>query len=100
MDLSLPGSSGGLGLGSHDVVTRRQAAAEVLRALVASGLEQETTQVASVWISQGLAEYNANKTKEDGWKAKDTAIYLMTAVATRGSTTQVYHDIAIIESIN
>ncbi|KAK7678006.1 hypothetical protein QCA50_018946 [Cerrena zonata] len=89
LDLSLPGSSGGLGLGSHDVVTRRQAAAEVLRALVASGLEQETTQVAGVWISQGLAEYNANKTKEGSWKAKDTAIYLMTAVATRGSTTQL-----------
>ncbi|CAL1709388.1 unnamed protein product [Somion occarium] len=88
LDLSLPASSGGLGLGSHDVVTRRQAAADVLRALVGSGLETETTEVAGAWIAQGLREYNENRTKEDSWKAKDTAIYLLTAVATRGSTTQ------------
>lgn len=70
-------------------MTRRQAAADVLRALVSSGLETETTEVAGAWIGQGLQEYNNNKTKEDSWKAKDTAVYLMTAVATRGSTTQV-----------
>lgn len=61
-----------------------------MRALVASGLEAETTEVASAWIGQGLQEYNSNKTKEDSWKAKDTAVYLLTAVATRGSTTQVH----------
>ena len=88
-DLSLPAASGGLGLGSHDAMTRRQAAADVLKALVSSGLETQATEVAGGWISQGLQEYNANKTSEDSWKAKDTAIYLMTAVATRGSTTQV-----------
>lgn len=85
LDLALP-SSGGLGL-SNDAVTRRQAAADVLRALVASGLESETTQVAGAWIGEGLAQYE--KDKEANWKAKDTAIYLMTAVATRGSTTSV-----------
>ena len=88
LDLSLPSQSGGLGL-SHDVLTRRQAAADVLRALVSSGLEAETTEVAGAWINQGLQEYNNNKGKEDSWKAKDTAVYLLTAVATRGSTTQV-----------
>ncbi len=77
---------GGLGV-SNDAVTRRQAAAEVLRALVASGLEAETTEVTGAWIGQGLNEYAANKT--ENWRAKDTAIYLLTAVATRGSTTQV-----------
>ncbi|KAL4253719.1 XPO2/CSE1 family protein [Abortiporus biennis] len=88
LDLSIPSSSAGLGLGSHDAVTRRQAAADVLRALVASGYETETTKVAGSWITQGLSEYANNKAKEDSWKAKDTAIYLLTAVATRGSTTQ------------
>ena len=77
---------GGLGV-SNDAVTRRQAAAEVLRALVSSGLESETTEVTGAWIGQGLNEYAANKS--ENWRAKDTAIYLLTAVATRGSTTQV-----------
>ncbi|OSC99927.1 Cse1-domain-containing protein [Trametes coccinea BRFM310] len=84
LDLALP-SMGGLGV-SNDAVTRRQAAAEVLRALVSSGLEAETTEVTGAWIGQGLNEYAANKA--ENWRAKDTAIYLLTAVATRGSTTQ------------
>ncbi|EJF64481.1 importin alpha re-exporter, partial [Dichomitus squalens LYAD-421 SS1] len=84
LDLALP-SMGGIGL-SHDAVTRRQAAADVLRALVSSGLEAETTEVTGAWIGQGLAEYNADRAQN--WRAKDTAIYLLTAVATRGSTTQ------------
>ncbi|KAI0833709.1 Cse1-domain-containing protein [Trametes gibbosa] len=84
LDLALP-SMGGIG-GAHDAVTRRQAAAEVLRALVSTGLEAETTEVTGAWIGQGLNEYTANKT--ENWRAKDTAIYLLTAVATRGSTTQ------------
>ncbi|THH29169.1 hypothetical protein EUX98_g5041 [Antrodiella citrinella] len=89
LDLSLPSSSGGLGLGSHDAVTRRQAAADVVRALVSSGLEAETTEVASVWVGQGLQDYANNKTSENGWRSKDTAVYLLTAVATRGSTSQL-----------
>ncbi|KAI9001554.1 Cse1-domain-containing protein [Trametes punicea] len=84
LDLALP-SMGGLGV-SNDAVTRRQAAAEVLRSLVSSGLEAETTEVTGAWITQGLNEYAANKA--ENWRAKDTAIYLLTAVATRGSTTQ------------
>ena len=58
--------------------------------LVSSGLEAETTEVAGGYINQGLQEYNNNKTKEDSWKSKNTAVYLLTAVATRGSTTQVF----------
>ncbi|KAI0749865.1 armadillo-type protein [Daedaleopsis nitida] len=83
LDLALP-SVGGIG-GAHDAVTRRQAAADVLRALVSSGSEAEATEVTGAWINQGLNEYNANKA--ENWRAKDTAIYLLTAVATRGSTT-------------
>ncbi|GBE78774.1 Importin-alpha re-exporter [Sparassis crispa] len=84
LDLALP-SLGVMGI-SSDAVTRRQAAAEVLRALVSSGFEDDTTAVAGAWIGEGLHEYAANKA--ENWRAKDTAIYLMTAVATRGSTTQ------------
>ena len=87
LDLALPTSSSSLG--SQDVVTRRQAAADVVRALVASGFETETTEVAGLWIGEGLREYGNNKSKEGSWRAKDAAVYLFTAVATRGSTMQV-----------
>lgn len=89
LDLSLPSSSGGLGLGSHDAVTRRQAAADVVRALVSTGLEVVTTEVAQSWIQKGLDDYAKNRSSEGAWKYKDTAVYLLTAVATLGSTTQV-----------
>ncbi|KAF8148458.1 importin alpha re-exporter [Crassisporium funariophilum] len=69
-----------------DLATRRQAAADVLQALVGSGYEAEATEIVGSWISTGLAEYTKNK--EENWKAKDSAVYLLTAVATRGSTTQ------------
>lgn len=69
-----------------DLSTRRQAAADVLQALVGSGYETETTQIVGQWISTGLSEYEANKAQN--WKAKDSAVYLLTAVATRGSTSQ------------
>lgn len=69
-----------------DLSTRRQAAADVLQALVGSGYEAETTQIVGQWITTGLSEYEANKAQN--WKAKDSAVYLLTAVATRGSTSQ------------
>ncbi|KAH9945469.1 CAS/CSE protein [Epithele typhae] len=84
LDLALP-SMGAAGV-SGDAVTRRQAAADVLRALVSSGYEAEATEVTGAWVTQGLSEYNANKA--ENWRAKDTAIYLLTAVATRGGTSQ------------
>lgn len=70
-----------------DLATRRQAAADVLQALVSSGYEAEATEIVGSWINKGLSEYSSNKTAN--WKAKDSAVYLLTAVATRGSTTQV-----------
>ena len=85
LDLAVP-SLGGAGV-STDTLTRRQAAAEVLRALVSSGYESETTEIAGAWINKGLQDYAANPA--ENWRAKDAAIYIMTAVATRGSTTQV-----------
>lgn len=70
-----------------DLATRRQAAADVLQALVGSGYEADATEIVGSWINKGLKEYSENK--EENWKAKDSAVYLLTAVATRGSTAQV-----------
>ncbi|KAF5349357.1 hypothetical protein D9758_011786 [Tetrapyrgos nigripes] len=70
-----------------DVATRRQAAADVLQALVSTGHEAITTEIVGTWISSGLQQYESNKA--ENWKSKDSAIYLLTAVATRGGTTQL-----------
>ncbi|KAH8833705.1 Cse1-domain-containing protein [Flagelloscypha sp. PMI_526] len=69
-----------------DAATRRQSAGDVLQALVGSGHESETTEIVGSWINQGLAEYQKDKT--NNWKAKDTAVYLLISLASRGSTTQ------------
>jgi exportin-2 (importin alpha re-exporter) len=71
---------------SSEGSTRRQASADVLRAFVALNA-QTTTELAGAWISKGLEVYAADTTAN--WKAKDTAIYLLTALASRSSTTQV-----------
>ena len=67
--------------------TRRQASADVLRSLVGSGHEAETTEAVGSSITAHLATYDANRA--DNWKAKDSAIFLLTAVATKGLTTKV-----------
>ena len=70
-----------------DLATRRQAAADVLQSLVGSGCEADTTAIVGMLINTGLSEYTQNK--EKNWKSKDSAIYLLTALATKGSTLQV-----------
>jgi len=87
LDLSL--SSTGAGGLTSEGTTRRQAAADVLRALVSSGFEEFTTGAAGTWINQGLTQYSSNPSAENAWRSKDVAIYMLTAVATRGTTTQV-----------
>jgi exportin-2 (importin alpha re-exporter) len=72
---------------SADVATRRHAASDVLQALVSSGFEADTTEIVGQRINAGLQEYSANPS--EGWRAKDSAVYLLTAIATRGSTAQV-----------
>lgn len=90
---SASSSSAGLASGSADGRTRRQAAADVLKALVGSGFEREATAEIEKWVQMGLAQYNSasvqDRVEGEGWKAKDGAVYLMMAVATRGSTAQV-----------
>lgn len=70
-----------------DLSTRRHAAADLLQALVSSGYEAQATEIVGNWIGTGLQEYRSNK--EANWRAKDSAIFLLAAVATRGSTTKV-----------
>ena len=83
LDLSLPS----MGIGSSEVATRRQSAADVLQALVSSGYEADTTQIVGSWITKGLQEYNSNPAQN--WKSKNSAVYLLTAIASRGSTVKV-----------
>ncbi|KIY62475.1 importin alpha re-exporter [Cylindrobasidium torrendii FP15055 ss-10] len=75
-----------LSITSSDMATRRHAAADVLQALVAEGNEAITTQVVGNWIQNGLTDYQSNPTEK--WRSKDSAIYLLTAIATKGSTVQ------------
>jgi exportin-2 (importin alpha re-exporter) len=70
-----------------DLATRRQAAADILQSLVGSGHEADTTDIVGLLINSGLSEYTQDRGKN--WKAKDSAIYLLTALATKGSTLQV-----------
>ncbi len=80
VDLAL--SSTGIDSGS-----RRQAAADVLRSLVGGGYETETTEFVGSFITSNLASYQANTA--ENWKAKDSAVFLLIAVATKGATTKV-----------
>lgn len=80
--IDLAHSSTGIDSGS-----RRQAAADVLRSLVGGGYETETTEIAFSFITSNLASYQASTT--ENWKEKDSAIFLLTAVATKGATTKV-----------
>lgn len=89
LDLSLAFSSSVSGCLTVEGTTRRQATADVLRSLVSSGFEEETTEVASAWVGKRLQEYSQNTANQDRWKSKDVAVYLLGAVASKGGTTQV-----------
>ncbi|KAH0831109.1 armadillo-type protein [Lanmaoa asiatica] len=92
LDLALPsgggvgGAGGGVGGLGGEASTRRQAAADVLQALVGSGYRTETTEIVGAWIRTGLEEYGRDA--EANWRAKDSAVYLLGAIATEASTSQ------------
>ncbi|KAN0065033.1 importin-alpha export receptor [Thecaphora frezii] len=65
--------------------TRRKAASEFCRALM-EHFTGEVTAVVSRYIGDYLGEYRADPAAN--WKQKDTAIYLLTSIALRGSTMQ------------
>ncbi|KAG0691471.1 hypothetical protein DFH29DRAFT_1020553 [Suillus ampliporus] len=54
-------------VGASEVATRRQAAADVLQALVNSGYQTEATEIVGSWITSGLQQYNSNPAQN--WKA-------------------------------
>lgn len=81
------GAGGGVGGVGGEASTRRQAAADVLQALVGSGYRTEATEIVGTWIRSGLEEYGRNR--EENWRAKDSAVYLLGAIATEASTMQV-----------
>ncbi|KAF5346357.1 hypothetical protein D9757_014807 [Collybiopsis confluens] len=71
--------------------TRRQAAGDVLQALVGCGdnVEFDTTRVVRGWVERMLEEYDESVKQGSGtkWKSKDGAIWLISLVANRGGTT-------------
>ncbi|CAD6568832.1 MAG: importin-alpha export receptor [Tremellales sp. Tagirdzhanova-0007] len=71
---------------SSESDTRRQAATEFTRALM-ENFENEVTNIIKTYITAFLQEYTANPSEK--WKSKDTAIYLLTSIASRGSTQQL-----------
>jgi len=78
--------------------TRRQAATEFTRALM-EHFERDVTEIIKGYISTFLQVSHRNGVTTDlqeyqsdpagKWKSKDTAIYLLTSIASRGSTQQV-----------
>jgi len=98
LDLSVPSTSAStIGGTSSEAVTRRQAAADVLKALVAGGLEEETTEVVGSLIQKGLETYSSNP--RENWRSKDVAVYLLGAIATRGSTVAVRYYLFLQRSL-
>ncbi|KAN0094806.1 CAS/CSE protein, C-terminus domain containing protein [Tylopilus felleus] len=92
LDLALPsgggagGAGGGVGGVGGEASTRRQAAADVLQALVGSGYRTETTEIVGTWIQTGLEAYGRDA--KENWTAKNSAVYLLSAIATEASTMQ------------
>lgn len=71
-------------LEGSDSDTRRRAATDFLRQLMEQ-FEKLVTDVVTQYIEHYLAEYQ--KSKSDNWKAKDTAVYLFSAIAAKGTAT-------------
>lgn len=71
-------------LEGSDNDTRRRAATDFLRGLLAP-FEQRVTQTVYKYIDHYLAEHTANPSAN--WRAKDTAVYLFSAIAAKGAVT-------------
>ncbi|GAA5950565.1 hypothetical protein JCM3765_000532 [Sporobolomyces pararoseus] len=65
--------------------TRRQAASDFTKALMEQ-FESQVTGIVTQYISVYLQQYASNP--QTNWKSKDTAIFLLTSIATRGSNLQ------------
>ncbi|PGH09936.1 hypothetical protein AJ79_05552 [Helicocarpus griseus UAMH5409] len=71
-------------LEGSDSDTRRRAATDFLRQLLEK-FEQSVTKVVMKYADHYLSEYNKNPSEQ--WKAKDTAVYLFSAIAAKGVAT-------------
>ncbi|OJD23229.1 hypothetical protein ACJ73_05416 [Blastomyces percursus] len=71
-------------LEGSDNDTRRRAATDFLRQLLEK-FEQSVTKAVTQYADHYLAEYNKNPSEQ--WKAKDTAVYLFSAIAAKGVAT-------------
>ncbi|ORZ00838.1 Cse1-domain-containing protein [Syncephalastrum racemosum] len=70
-------------LEGSDTDTRRRAAADFIRGLM-ERLEAQVTEIMSQYIQHYLQRYAASP--QDHWKDKNTAIFLLVAIAARSST--------------
>lgn len=70
---------------SMEADTRRKAASEFCRALMEL-FSAQVTSIVSRYIQQYLEQYRSNPAAN--WKQKDTAIYLLTSIASKSSTAQ------------
>ncbi|CAE6342293.1 unnamed protein product [Rhizoctonia solani] len=82
------GSAASAGSGAVEVTGRRGAATDLLRALMGVGLEAQVTAMVNQAVESLVGKYKAGEGGEDAWTHKDTGVYLLSAVAARGSTMQ------------
>lgn len=71
-------------LEGSDSDTRRRAATDFLRSLLAQH-EELTTAVVNRYINHFLGEYSSNPARN--WKSKDTSVYLFSSIAAKGTVT-------------
>ncbi|CAE7209613.1 unnamed protein product [Rhizoctonia solani] len=84
----LGSGSASAGAGAVEVTGRRGAATDLLRALMGVGLEAQVTEMVNEAVQALVGKYKAGEGGDDAWMQKDTAVYLLSAVAARGSTLQ------------
>ena len=73
-------------LEGSDSDTRRRASADLVRGLL-EHFAKEVTEIFSQYVTQYLASYEADRVKN--WKAKDTALFLITSLSAKTLTAQV-----------
>jgi exportin-2 (importin alpha re-exporter) len=84
-------------LEGSDNDTRRRAATNFLRQLMAK-FEGLVTSTSQTYIDAYLQNYA--KDPQENWKSKDTAVYLFTAIAAKGTTTAAQGIISVNENVN
>ncbi|BES95153.1 CAS/CSE protein, C-terminus [Nesidiocoris tenuis] len=65
-----------------DIETRRRAACDLVK-ILAIHFDEQVSKIFSQYVQRMLEEYRAS---EDKWRQKDTALYIVTCLAERGST--------------